>query len=234
MMTRLLLAQLILFGGLLSLPALADDLTVLDHAEKTFTGAFDSTGLWILGGGAVATIIAHQFDGQMHDAWMNHQKMSPGISNIGQIWGQGIPAYALIATQVIVDKNNGIPAAEGMLAGGIVAQISKHAIGRARPDSNTKTSFPSGHTQVAFSIAMSTTESYGWAAGAPFWAMGIFTGLTRIADDAHFLSDVVSGAVLGALFGRAGYAHHRQVQPVVLFREEGRPDGAEVAFRVEW
>lgn len=206
----------------------------MDHVEKTATGAFDSTGLWILGGGAVATIIAHQFDGQMHDAWIHHQKMSADVSRVGDIYGQGIPAYALIATQVMVDKNNGIPAAEGIIAGGIVAQASKYAIGRARPESNTKTSFPSGHTQVAFSVAMSTTESYGWVAGAPLWAIGVFTGLTRIADDAHFLSDVVAGAVVGILCGRAGYAHHRRVQPVVLFRDDGRPDGAEVALRMEW
>lgn len=76
---------------------------------------------------------------------------------------------------------------------------------------------PSGHTQAAFSIAASMTESYGWKVGLPFWGMGIFTGLSRLADNAHWLSDVVAGATIGAFFGRAGYSHHQTQQIQLLF-----------------
>ena len=91
---------------------------------------------------------------------------------------------------------------------------------------------PSGHTQAAFSIAASMTESYGWKVGLPFWGMGVFTGLTRLADNAHWLSDVVAGATIGTLFGRAGYSHHL-VQPTVLFNN-GHVDGAFVALKYAW
>lgn len=218
---------------LLSLSAHSEEITVVQHAEKTFTGAFDTTGLWILGAGTAATIIAFQFDNDIHDSWKGHQKMSADVSRYGDFWGTGIPEGVLIASQIYFDKDNGIPALEGFAMGGLVTHTTKYAIGRTRPDSDTKTAFPSGHTQAAFSIAASTTESYGWKAGMPFWILGMFTGLTRLADNAHWLSDVVAGATVGTLFGRAGYGHHHQVQPVVLFHD-GHADGAAVALRLDW
>lgn len=227
-----LISVLLMIGLFIPGSAFAD-LTFVQHAEETATGAFDSTGLWILGGGTLATIIASRFDKEVHDTWKGHQRMSADVSRYGDFWGTGIPEAILIGGQIYFDKNNGIPALEGFVMGGIVTHTAKYAIGRERPDSNTKTAMPSGHTQAAFSIAASTTESYGWKAGLPFWALGVFTGLTRLADNAHWLSDVVAGAAVGTLFGRAGYSHHRQIQPVVIFHD-GHPDGAEVAMKMEW
>lgn len=205
----------------------------LEHSQKTVTGAFDTTGLWILGAGSVATLIAFQFDDQTHDAWKNHQQMSKDISQFGDFWGTGIPEALIIGGQIYYDKENGIPALEGFVAGGIVTHSAKLIIARQRPDSQTKTSMPSGHTQAAFSLAASMTESYGWKKALPFWGMGVFTGLSRLADNAHWLSDVAAGATVGILFGRAGYGHHHQIQPTVLFNE-GRIDGAAVALGIDW
>ena len=210
-----------------------ESLSVLDHAELTAKDTFDYTGFWILGAGAAATLISFQFDQQTHDAWTNHQHMSADISRYGNFWGTGIPEVIIIGGQIYFDKDNGIPAAEGLLIGGVVTHASKLLIARERPDSNTKTAMPSGHTQAAFSLAASMTESYGWKVGAPFWGLGVFTGLTRLADDAHWLSDVVAGATIGVLFGRAGYKHHRQIQPVVLFNDNG-VDGLAMTLAMDW
>ena len=139
----------------------------------------------------------------------------------------------IIGGQIYYDKEDGIPALEGFVVGGIITHSAKFIIGRERPDSTTRTAMPSGHTQTAFSLAASMTESYGWKVGLPFWGMGVFTGLSRLADNAHWLSDVVAGAMLGILFGRAGYNHHRQIQPIVLF-DNGQIDGASVALRMDW
>ena len=46
--------------------------------------------------------------------------------------------------------------------------------------------------------------------------MGVYTGLSRISDNQHFLSDVVAGAVIGTMFGRAGYRHHFKVTPMAI------------------
>ena len=191
--------------------------SLFKHVELTTTDAFDTTGLWILGAGTLATLVAFNFDQQIHDSWTNHQRMSADVSRYGNFWGTGIPEVIIIGGQIYFDRDNGIPAAEGLFVGGVITHTTKLLIARERPDSNTKTGMPSGHTQAAFSLAASMTESYGWKVGAPFWGLGVFTGLTRLADDAHWLSDVVAGATIGILFGRAGYKHHRQMQPVVLF-----------------
>jgi len=216
-----------------SLAAHAEDYNFTEHAKATAKDGFDQTGLWILGAGGLATLIAFNFDNQVHDSWKDHQQMSADLSKYGDFWGTGIPETLIFAGQTYYDKENGIPAFEGFILGGVVTHSTKLLIGRERPDSHTKTAMPSGHTQAAFSIAASMTESYGWKVGLPFWCMGVFTGLTRLADNAHWLSDVVAGATVGAFFGRAGFKHHQQFQPTVLF-DEGRVSGAGIAMRMEW
>lgn len=211
----------------------SEELTLTEHVQKSTEDAFDTTGLWILGVGAAVTLVSFQLDQQTHEAWKDHKQMSADISKYGDFWGSGIPEGLTIAGQIYYDKDNGIPALEGFIIGGVVTHGTKFLIGRERPDSTTRTSMPSGHTQAAFSIASSMTESYGWRAGLPFWGLGVFTGLTRLADNAHWLSDVVAGATIGAFFGRAGYNHHRQIQPIVLFNN-GNIEGASVAFKTEW
>ena len=213
--------------------ARADELSFKDHVEKTAVDGFDNTGLWILGVGSLATLIAFNFDNQIHDSWKNHQQMSADVSKYGDLWGTGVPEALIFVGQTYFDKENGIPAFEGFVLGGIVTHSAKIVIGRERPDSSTRTAIPSGHTQAAFSIAASMTESYGWKVGLPFWCMGVFTGLTRLADNAHWLSDVVAGATVGTFFGRAGYKHHQQIQPTVLF-DEGKVNGLGLAMRMEW
>lgn len=216
-----------------SVTAIADDRSVVQHVKSTAEDAFDSTGLWILGAGTAATLVSLKFDNDIHDAWKGHQRMSADVTKYGDFWGTGIPEGVLFLSQIYFDKENGIPALEGFLMGGVVTHASKYAIARARPESETRTSMPSGHTQAAFSIAASTTESYGWRVGLPFWCLGVFTGLTRLADNAHWLSDVVAGATVGTLFGRAGYKHHRQIQPIVLFND-GHVSGVALGFKMEW
>ena len=213
--------------------ARADELSFKDHVEKTAVDGFDNTGLWILGVGSLATLIAFNFDNQIHDSWKNHQQMSADVSKYGDLWGTGVPEALIFVGQTYFDKENGIPAFEGFVLGGIVTHSAKIVIGRERPDSSTRTAIPSGHTQAAFSIAASMTESYGWKVGLPFWCMGVFTGLTRLADNAHWLSDVVAGATVGTFFGRAGFKHHQQIQPTVLF-DEGKVNGLGLAMRLEW
>jgi len=230
-MKKAMILFLILMG--VSCQGYSEELTLAGHVQRTAEDAFDTTGLWILGVGTAATLLSFQWDQHIHDTWADHQQMSANISQYGNFWGTGIPEALIIGGQIYYDKDNGIPALEGFALGGIVTHSAKILIGRERPDSSTRTSMPSGHTQAAFSLAASMTESYGWKVGLPFWGLGVFTGLSRLADDAHWFSDVVAGATIGILFGRAGYKHHREIQPVILFHH-GNVDGAAVSIRMDW
>ena len=66
-------------------------------------------------------------------------------------------------------------------------------------------SFPSGHTMTAFAVAVSLALSYpSVTIGLLFCAFSI--AASRILLGMHFLSDVLAGALIGALIGFLGYA----------------------------
>jgi undecaprenyl-diphosphatase len=76
-------------------------------------------------------------------------------------------------------------------------------------------SFPSGHTQIAFAIAIYLSCLY-----RPFTPLFVIiaglVGLSRIALGVHFPFDVVVGAGIGTLFSLVGFrwATRRQKQPI--------------------
>jgi membrane-associated phospholipid phosphatase len=102
-------------------------------------------------------------------------------------------------------------------------QLTKMAVGRERPfvhampadqrgqtanPSDNNTSFYSGHTTRAFSLAVAT-GTVAWLRGyrwAPWiWAAGLTVatsiGYLRMAADKHYFTDVFVGAVMGSTFG---------------------------------
>ena len=59
-------------------------------------------------------------------------------------------------------------------------------------------SFPSGHATTGLAIAISGTAAWPhlrWF----FWPLGIAIAVARIIVDAHYLSDVIAGSLLGAV-----------------------------------
>lgn len=186
------------------------------HAEQTFLGAFDSTGLTILAVGTVATFVAANNDVATQQAWTNNQHMPGNFSAIGDYWGQGYVAYPVILGQLIWDTQNGIVSLEGMAESAVVVTGLKYSVRRERPDQSDDLSFPSGHSQTSFSFAASMGVEYPLYVSVPAYAMAVYTGLSRLADNKHWLSDVVAGATIGTMFGRAGYKHHFKLTPMAI------------------
>jgi len=93
------------------------------------------------------------------------------------------------------------------MAAGLICQIMKKYIPRARPVSVltnvnvlgerlTAGSFPSGHTATAFALAV--VFSAHWGSWAPlFFLVAALIGVTRVYVGAHFPLDVLCGAVIG-------------------------------------
>lgn len=84
----------------------------------------------------------------------------------------------------------------------------KYTIREPRPDGTTHNSFPSGHTATAFMAATMLSKEYGDR--YPLVAMGGYavataTGLMRMANNRHWLGDVISGAGFGILSTELGY-----------------------------
>jgi len=65
-------------------------------------------------------------------------------------------------------------------------------------------SFPSGHTMTAFAVAIPLALFFPtWTIGLLFCAFSV--AISRILLGMHFLSDVVAGALIGAVIGYLGY-----------------------------
>lgn len=77
----------------------------------------------------------------------------------------------------------------------------KYTTHRERPDGSNHYSFPSGHTAVAFAAASVIDKRYGGIAGWGAYAAAALAGEARVADNHHYFSDVVTGAVLGTVIG---------------------------------
>jgi len=90
-----------------------------------------------------------------------------------------------------------------------VVFLLKQTTNVLRPDGSSANSFPSGHTAAAFSSAVFLEEEYGYrnrlypVAG---YAVASITGMLRILNDRHWISDVLVGAGIGMLGTRVGYA----------------------------
>ncbi len=78
----------------------------------------------------------------------------------------------------------------------------KFAVGRTRPNGDPR-SFPSGHSSATFAAATVLHRHYGWKAGLPLYALGVYTAAGRIHDRKHWLSDTVMGATVGIAAGHA-------------------------------
>lgn len=84
----------------------------------------------------------------------------------------------------------------------------KYSIGRIRPDGSKRNSFPSGHTATAFMTATMLHMEYGWK--SPWYSIGGFsaaaiTGVSRLLNNRHWMSDVVAGAAIGIGSVHLGY-----------------------------
>ncbi len=81
----------------------------------------------------------------------------------------------------------------------------KFAVGEKRPDSNSRHSFPSGHTATVFTGAELTRIEYGLWPGVAMYTVGVGVAFLRLYNNRHWLNDVIAGAGIGILSARAAY-----------------------------
>lgn len=84
-----------------------------------------------------------------------------------------------------------------------------------RPDGSTDNSFPSGHTATAFAGAEILWQEYKdvspWY-GFAGYIVATGTGMLRIYNDRHWLTDVAAGAGIGILSTKLAYILHPFIQ----------------------
>jgi undecaprenyl-diphosphatase len=119
---------------------------------------------------------------------------------------------------------NALALAASAIVGGIALHLIKNAVHAPRPltvfasdiaagkvyvnvmfERLYQNSFPSGHTQIAFTVATVLLWAFARAGKLKWWGAAIILGIasligvSRIYVGAHFPSDVLGGAVLGSI-----------------------------------
>lgn len=75
--------------------------------------------------------------------------------------------------------------------------LLKYAVRKERPDHSNRLSFPSGHTSLTFANAAFVQRRYGWAWGAPAYAVAAYVGWARTYARRHDWWDVAAGTLIG-------------------------------------
>lgn len=118
------------------------------------------------------------------------------------------------------------------LTTGITVLGLKKITGIKRPDGSNKSSFPSGHTAIAFMGAEFLHQEYKeksvWY-GISGYLVATGTGFLRIYNNKHWFSDVVTGAGIGILSTKFAY----WIQPHLkktIFKSKEKTSGVVVPF----
>ncbi len=143
---------------------------------------------------------------QKHEA---KHKLLGDWAKVGDYSGQLIPNALYSAYHAIAGhrgSENGFDRASLMvtatLEAALITTVLKYTVRQARPDSNQKNSFPSGHTTTAFAFAAIVGEEHGWVWGIPAYSLATLVGWSRMHDNKHYLHDVLAGATIGTSVGR--------------------------------
>ena len=115
-------------------------------------------------------------------------------------------------------------------------EATKHFTHEQRPDYSDFKSFPSGHTANAFAAAEWLRTEYWnrspWI-GITGYSLATATGVLRVFNNRHWVSDVVAGAAFGFLSTRIGYALYPWVKNHVLTKKVAA-DPLVFPTRLEW
>lgn len=167
-----------------------------------------TNAFWLAGSGALAFAVRSE-DRELTAQAANTFGLEEALDG-GQHIGSGIAQSSISLGTFIVGRLTNRPAVALLGADLVRAQIIntgltqglKVAVNRQRPD-GARFSFPSGHSSSAFATATVLERHFGWKVGMPAYALAAYVAGSRLTENKHYLSDVIFGAGLGIVSGRA-------------------------------
>jgi membrane-associated phospholipid phosphatase len=199
-------------------------LLLYEDTKEVFTAPGHwGTREWAVFGGLSATVVGLTFADR---AIRNHEQSHLGtfsdtvakeLAPLGAEYSFGALGAFYLAG-IIWDNPNARAVTHDGLAASLITSAMiipamKYTFGRARPDQDRgskdfdpfnigQSSFPSGHTAQAFTVATVIAEHYDswWVKGVSYGAASL-VGWARVHKDRHFASDCFAGAVIGTFVG---------------------------------
>ncbi|MDO8446527.1 MAG: phosphatase PAP2 family protein [Deltaproteobacteria bacterium] len=177
-------------------------------------------------------VVLYTQDDKIRDYAQDHQSSSAdNISTIAEKFGNGLYDLAFLAlyggSGYLLEnekmQETSLLSFESFIVANTIGTVVKTGAGRTRPnedEGSTKfspfsfdsahTSFPSGHTTSAFSIASVFADEYDepWV-DVTAYGLASAVALQRVYDDKHWASDVFAGAVLGTVVGKSVVYLHK-------------------------
>ena len=135
--------------------------------------------------------------------------------------------------------------AAALINAAMIVPALKKITGRDRPNAGNGAdsfhpfqggeSFPSGHTVGAFTLATSIASHYDspWIKGASY-GVAALVGYSRIEHQAHFVSDVVAGAMIGVGVTKGVVALNRTMRGNLALEPTVTPGGYALALSVSF
>lgn len=151
-----------------------------------------------------------QLDHSTHNEVSEHLKVPIHIDDYSQ-FAPAVAIYGLDFMGIKAKHNfrdRTIIMATSYLVMGATVQTMKNTIPVLRPDGSNDKSFPSGHTATAFVGAHILFKEYKDASpwiGIAGYAVATGTGVLRVLNKKHWVSDVVTGAGIGILSAEVSY-----------------------------
>ncbi|MFN8061052.1 MAG: phosphatase PAP2 family protein [Vicinamibacterales bacterium] len=207
------------------LAALADDFRHVVSVDAAAIG----------GSFAAAALVAHQRDDEVASEARTWSEAAFKAGNVGgDLSIQGGLALGTYLIGKVGHHDRAVALGRDLvgaqIVSGVITQGLKFSAGRLRPDGSNHRSFPSGHASSAFATASVLERHFGWKAAVPAYAFGAYVGAARMAEDKHFLSDVIAGAAIGIVAGHAAtFDVHRQRVGVGVAPTDG---GAALTFSI--
>ena len=191
----------------------------LEDAKAYYTAPLRWDGRdWAYFGGTLAAIaITHHYDTQARTHYVQGSASVLGPKKSGELTDVLPSAALLVGTwgyATLIGSHAGEGEAWNMVESSGLSLVSayavKYIIRRPGPDATTDSnrwfgggrSFPSEHATLAFAVGTVLAESgnpeYRWLRRTIGYGVGFGTAYLRMRHNAHWLSDTIAGAALGA------------------------------------
>lgn len=227
-----------LLAVLVAAPAVAQPADTLPRSDDPVFTRNDAIAAGIF---AVATVAAFPLDKLFADysqGAIQERRFARRVAVVVEeiaVPGAFIIGASLYGVGRLTDQDEmadlGLHGSEAVLLGLLVTSGIKVVAGRARPylghddphnfglfrgwKNRDYTSFPSGHTLIAFAAASAVTDETRrywpnavWLVGTAMYGGAALVAWSRMFDNMHWMSDVVVGGAIGVFSGRKIVRYH--------------------------